>query len=274
LALSKSCLELFRNEAVPVLKQRRRVLALGVPEIGATVDQLKGMFGPEIQEASYQGLMGQLGFAEIVSLDVSKYEGCEIVQDLNVPLKVRPGQFDLVIDNGTIEHCFNVGQAFFNAKKLCAKGGVIFHNNPANWFGHGFWNFSPCVYFDFYAANGFEVQVFLRDVPAGTYKKLVYQPKVTSVLDAKRYVIHAIARKIAEVPDVMPTQHRFALAHEAAGAAASPPVASVHRSVVARSFDVLLQRAGELGLRSPGLRRRFDALVSRSKRFIANSRDL
>jgi FkbM family methyltransferase len=238
LALSKSCLELFRKEAVPLLGQRRRALALGVPQIGPTVAELKEMFGPEIEAASYRALMGHLGFEEIMSLDVSSYEGCDIVADLNAPFEVSPGQFDLVIDNGTLEHCFNVAQAFFNAKQLCATGGVIFHNNPANWFGHGFWSFSPCVFFDFYAANGFEVQVFLRNVPAGTYEKLVYQPKVTTVLDAKRYIIHAIARKIAEVPDAIPVQQHVALLHKAAGAAAAPGPSAPQRPALERAQSV------------------------------------
>jgi SAM-dependent methyltransferase len=209
-------LELFKREALPRMGSRRRALALGVPDIGATLDDLKLMFGPELTEASYHALMKQLGFGQVMSLDVSSYEGCELVQDLNRPLTIRTGKFDLIVDNGTIEHCFCAAQAFFNVKRLCALGGVVFHNNPANWFGHGFWNFSPCVYFDFYRANGFDVHVYLRDVAAGTYKELEYHPKVTSVLEAKRFVIHAVATKYADVPDTVPTQHRFAMLHSAA----------------------------------------------------------
>jgi hypothetical protein len=186
--------------------------------MGSDLAHLKELFGEDVEGVTFDAVLTALGFGVHKTLDVSPYEGCDIVADLNVPITSRE-RFDLIVDNGTIEHCFNVGQAFLNVKKLCAVGGVIFHNNPANWFGHGFWNMSPCVYFDFYRANGFDVSVFLRDVSTGTYTEIEYKPRVTKILAERRYVIHAVARKLREQPDMWPTQGRYILEHAESGRA-------------------------------------------------------
>ena len=92
--------------------------------------------------------------------DVVALHGIERIVDLNEPLPADLARrFDLVIDTGTLEHCFNVGQAFRNACEALAQGGVLVHAAPLNRPNHGFWNFSPTVYPDFFLANGFEAQV-------------------------------------------------------------------------------------------------------------------
>lgn len=224
MALSITALALFAKEVVPRLRGGTAV-ALGVPEIGASPHELTSILGRPVRVATYAGIMESLGFDSWSTIDVSSYEGCDYVADLNVPLRGIP-QFDLVIDNGTIEHCFNVAQAFFNAKALCKTGGIIFHNNPANWFGHGFWNMSPCAYFDFYEANGFSVDVFLRDVATQSWEPLEYRPKLTRVLPARRFVVHAIATRMEAVPDYIPTQRWCLTQHaEARGPNAAAPSA-------------------------------------------------
>ncbi len=207
MALSESCLRLFRNEVVSQLSGGRAI-CLGYPEVGSSVEVLKSIFNIPIQQQSLQEILRLLKFDEFDIADVSDYEGSNVIFDLNIPI-THLKTYDLIVDNGTVEHCFNVCQALFNIKKLCAINGIIFHLNPANWFGHGFYNFSPCFYFDFYESNGFEVRCFLRDVSSGNYSEIFYKPKVTKVLLNRRYTVHAVARKIAEMEDVIPFQRRF-----------------------------------------------------------------
>lgn len=59
-------------------------------------------------------------------------------------------QYQLVIDTGTLEHCFNVGQAFMNVAVSVSIGGVILQAAPLNRFNHGFWSFSPTADHDFF----------------------------------------------------------------------------------------------------------------------------
>lgn len=105
------------------------------------------------------GLFTEMGVrAEVI--DVASHRGVERIADLNQPLPADlRRRFDLVVDTGTCEHCFNVGQAFVNACEALAAGGVLVHAAPLNRANHGFWNFSPTVYPDFFFANGFELQL-------------------------------------------------------------------------------------------------------------------
>lgn len=94
--------------------------------------------------------------AEMDVFDVVVERGNEIICDLNKPMEVKEA-YDFVLDPGTLEHCFNVGQAAMNMASLLKKDGVIFHQNPFNAGNHGFYGFNPTWYADFYGQNGFTV---------------------------------------------------------------------------------------------------------------------
>lgn len=100
------------------------------------------------------------------SFDYSNYEGATHTMDLNHPF-VPCKTYDTVLDCGSLEHIYNVQQALANVSALCDKGGQIIHVLPANNFcGHGFWQFSPELFFSLYSdANGYtETEVFLADL--------------------------------------------------------------------------------------------------------------
>lgn len=80
-----------------------------------------------------------------------------------MPLKDRR-TYDTVIDAGSLEHVYNAPQALLNVSELCREGGQILHILPANNFcGHGFWQFSPELFFSLYSeSNGYsDTRVFL-----------------------------------------------------------------------------------------------------------------
>ena len=95
---------------------------------------------------------------ELTALDVSDYEGAEIVHDLNLPIPGHlHGRFKTVIDGGTFEHVFDVRAAFRNMADLLAPGGLAIHISPTNnYVNHGFWQLSPRSFYDYYHVNGFE----------------------------------------------------------------------------------------------------------------------
>lgn len=98
-----------------------------------------------------------LGVRDVQALDYSSYEHAEIIHDLNqpVPPQLR-GRFDVIVDAGTIEHVFDVRQSLANLALMLRPGGRVIHISPANnYTNHGFYQFSPTLFFDFYSANNF-----------------------------------------------------------------------------------------------------------------------
>ena len=110
-------------------------------------------------------LLEVLGISNPTILDASSYEGATILHDLNLPIPLAlKDQFSTVIDIGTSEHIYNIPQALQNLKDLCAVNGHLLMVSPANnWLGHGFYQFSPELFFrTFDNPSGFEInQLFL-----------------------------------------------------------------------------------------------------------------
>ena len=148
-----------------------------------------------------------LGAKEISSFDVSAFEKASILHDMNLPLPQEFHQkFSCVYDGGTIEHVFNIPQAFKNCMELVKVGGHFTQVNTANnWTGHGFWQFSPELMFRvFSAANGFElVAVLMREVAPSARWYVVNDPdKIRSrveLCNSKPTYILTIAKRVAEV---------------------------------------------------------------------------
>lgn len=104
-----------------------------------------------------------LGFDEVVSCDATRWEGADVVCDLNQPIPEELlGRFDCAFEGGTIQHVFDLPQVFRNIFDLLRVGGRVIHgmspsNNHVN---HGFYMFSPTLFSDFYTANGFAIEAF------------------------------------------------------------------------------------------------------------------
>lgn len=107
-------------------------------------------------------------------IDIHASRGCELVYDLNEDIDWRVHKFDVVLDPGTIEHCFNIGQAMWNVRKLCRVGGTIIHGNPISMTNHGHYNLSPTFYDSWYSHHGDEiVTALMLSGPLG--KREVYE---------------------------------------------------------------------------------------------------
>lgn len=105
-----------------------------------------------------------LGAERTVSFDASPYQGASVVHDMNVPVAhEHRGAFDAVVDGGTLEHVFDFPTAIANCMRMVRVGGRFFSLTPANnHCGHGFYQFSPELFFRVFApTNGFEVEHLL-----------------------------------------------------------------------------------------------------------------
>lgn len=109
-----------------------------------------------------------LGADSVQSIDYSAFEGAEIIHDMNAPLPQNlKGKFTFVFDGGTLEHIFNAPQALRTCIELLAPAGTIVHVLPGNNFmGHGFWQFSPELFYRVYSpANGFtDTKVMVQEI--------------------------------------------------------------------------------------------------------------
>lgn len=102
-----------------------------------------------------------LDATSIESLDASTYELATHVHDMNTPLPdALKGRFDTVLEAGSLEHIFNFPVAIKNVMEALKPGGTLFIQSPANnYFGHGFYQFSPELFYRVLsAANGFAVK--------------------------------------------------------------------------------------------------------------------
>jgi len=91
-----------------------------------------------------------LGATSCHSLDVSDYQQCEIICNLNQPIaQAHIGQYDVVFDGGTLEHLSNLAMALGNIFGLLRLSGIYYFGGPCNnWVDHGFFQFSPTFYSD------------------------------------------------------------------------------------------------------------------------------
>ena len=109
-----------------------------------------------------QCVFGALGLHQIRSLDASKYEGSELIHDLNDPTPPTEllNRFQLIIDPGTLEHIFHVPNALKAIGKMLTAGGIVVHQNPtSNYINHGFYSFSPTFYHDYYENVDYEIGI-------------------------------------------------------------------------------------------------------------------
>lgn len=109
-------------------------------------------------------LLHLLGAGRIESVDASSYEQATVVHDLNLPIPERlKGAFSCVLDGGSLEHVFNFPQAIKNCMEMVAEGGHFLGVAPANnWMGHGFYQFSPELYYRVFSErNGYAAEAMM-----------------------------------------------------------------------------------------------------------------
>ena len=102
-----------------------------------------------------------LGAREIVAIDASDYEGAQVIHDMNDPIPAQlESSFDLFLDGGTLEHVFDFPTASRNCMRTVRPGGRFISFTMANNFcGHGFYQFSPELFFRLLSGkNGYDVE--------------------------------------------------------------------------------------------------------------------
>src|SRR5262245_35551311 len=202
LTIGRQSLQLEDNELIAFLRSIDR------PDLGENIGVIKG-------DGYCEGLLKAVFGATVVeSIDASAFENASIVHDMNLPLVVSK-QYSAVLDFGCLEHVFNFPVAISNVIRACDLGGRILHALPSNNFcGHGFYQFSPEVFFNIYSnERGFaDTTVFLVELGGQARWYKVRSPfeikKRVNVVNRERTYAFVLTTKIADghLPTERPPQ--------------------------------------------------------------------
>jgi hypothetical protein len=206
----------FALEALAPWLHGSRVLSLGYPDLVMPAAEVRRILGVEPARLTDFGRWHGADFplpetvsvfeaigASLDCVDIVASRGVERLVDLNLPCDL--GTYDVVIDAGTVEHCFNAGQAILNAANAVDAGGCIFHMPPLSMANHGFYNLNPTLLQDFYSQNGWDIELLEGVTREGRF----------AVPAAARFVAPAeasllfIASRRSIAPLRLPTQAKY-----------------------------------------------------------------
>ncbi len=199
-----------------------RVLTIGRQGLHVTEQQLASVLrqnGIELpsgecrqilteQNGFCEPLLRHLGAVHVDSVDASHYEGATIIHDMNQPLAAEyHNRYSTVIDGGSLEHVFNFPVALKNCMAAVETGGHFIGITPGNnLMGHGFYQFSPELFFRvFTRSNGFQMEQLLV-VELGRSRRwyeVVDPERVGSrveLVNSRSAYLYIRARKTASVP--------------------------------------------------------------------------
>lgn len=145
--------------------------------------------------------------ASLTVADILSGYGIDVMLDLNRPA-VLSSLYDLVIDPGTSEHCFNVGQALVNMANSVKPCGYIYHMVPLCHWNHGFWNFSPCAFSDFYEQNGFRIERIEAEY-RGHFQPVRTREKFEIPNRGRKHNLMCIAKRMEGTSVGFPTQYKW-----------------------------------------------------------------
>ncbi len=203
--------------------------------------------GPECAYA--EPFFEALGAQQVDSLDNSDFEGAKFVHDLNRPIPPDwKEKFDAVMDGGTLEHVFNFPTGLRNSMELVREGGrLFFHTCANNLCGHGFYQFSPELFYRALSAeNGFEVErmVIHRIGPYGRWYEVADPNAIRSRVELISFtpmhlLVQARRTGIKEIFAQAPQQSDYTALWQASEKDKTPLVKKPRFPALARLFHAV-----------------------------------
>lgn len=131
---------------------------------------------------------------EVMAIDVSDYEGAEIVHDLTVPIpKSLRGQFDFIYDGSTLDNVFDPPTAIRNLDGLLRPGGRMVLMNWTNSRPNAYTMLSPDWFMDFFALNEYEdAKCYVVEIDNPATSIWQYDPYVVAPSGHEGYQISSI----------------------------------------------------------------------------------
>lgn len=143
---------------------RKKLISLGHQKFIQSRPEAMQWHGLNPEEYSYFSIQKLFEFEswKFDYLDIKQGTGSDsdgfIEVDLNqsIPNHLY-SSYDILIDSGTAEHCFNIGKVFENYFHLLKPGGILFQYIPFLSPNHGFWSMNPTAAFDLASCNPIKV---------------------------------------------------------------------------------------------------------------------
>jgi SAM-dependent methyltransferase len=139
-------------------------------------------YGKESGNISDVGFFELLANVSVTAIDISDYEGAEIVHDLNTPVPVElHGKFDFIFNGGTMDNVFNPAVFMMNVSNMLKPGGRVLHVESSSMTNGAYLGFSPDLFMDYYAINEFAdckpyVGVFFGDLMTSDFQLYFWDP--------------------------------------------------------------------------------------------------
>lgn len=211
------------DELAKRMRDYGHAVDLDVVEIDASTRNRNGR-GDYITDRSIFRALG-LPADRIKALDVSDYEGAEVIHDLNRPLPAHlHGTADFVIDGSTLDNVFLPGQALATIDALLRPGGRALLINAWNQDESAYTLCSPAWWFDFFVANHYaDCRVYLC-VSAATGANVYHLDPAFMRIEIDSPIVPSFGRRpfllvFAEkgdrvAPTILPTQSHYRSAAE------------------------------------------------------------
>jgi hypothetical protein len=146
---------LSANELAAILRSHGHAVDSAAIEIDrTTISRQRGHEGKEL--VTDRSIFHALGVDKVRALDVSAYEGAEIIHDLNEPLPPHlHGSADFIVDGSTLDNVFDPATCLRNFAGLLKVGGRLLTINAYTTLQTAYTLCSPPWYFDYFVENGF-----------------------------------------------------------------------------------------------------------------------
>jgi len=167
-----------------------------------------------------------LGIDSVKALDVSPYEGAEIIHDLNRPLPDNlEGIADFIVDGSTLDNVFDPAMVLRNFAQLLRPGGRLITINTLNTRDNAFTICPPDWFLDYFVENGFsDCKVYVCAGFAGSYTSYWLDTRYIAAERPTRLVFPSMVwryytlvfaeKSAASTADRTPTQNTYRSAEE------------------------------------------------------------
>lgn len=138
-----------------------------VIERPGSLEHLTLALSSEIERIADVSVFHSLADCKVSALDISDYEGAEVIHDMNLPLPDEyKGRFDFIFDGSSMDNIFNGPQALISMSELLRPGGRMVLYNASNSARTGYLQFSPDWFIDFFAVNRYaDCKVYIQEFP-------------------------------------------------------------------------------------------------------------
>jgi SAM-dependent methyltransferase len=123
----------------------------------------------ETQRIADISVFHALADCQVMALDVSDYEGAEVIHDMNTPVPDSlKDQFDFIFDGSCMDNIFDGPQVLRNMSAMLRPGGRMVLYNASNSARTGYLQYSPDWFIDFFAINNYaDCKIYVHEFLEG-----------------------------------------------------------------------------------------------------------